>query len=245
MSTVRDLIVQSLKACGALGIGQDPLAEDTNDALYQLNLMISAWRTGANRALLYQQVSQSVVSTGSSTGYTIGPGGQIDTGTSQRPQRILSAFVRQINVPEPNSPDWPLEIISSFQDYSKITIKEQTSFPSFLYYDPGFPLGTLKLWPWPLASIYAIYVQYYQQLTSFTGLTDVISMPDGYENALFWNLTKRLAPLYKLPMDPNVMMQAKESLRVLRASNLQIARLAMPLPLTRPGIYNPYSDMVN
>lgn len=236
-----DIIKQALKAAGALGVGQVPLAEDSNDALYQLNLMMAEWRMGKNQYFVYHQITKSITSTGA-TSYSIGPGGDINV--PHRPNKIQSAFVRQISVPQPNTPDYPLGIIESQDDYNRIIVKKTTSFPSFLFYDSGFPLGTLYPWPNMLPAIYALHVSILDVLESFTDLTSPIDLPDGYESAIFYNLAKRLAPLYKLPMDPRVDMQAASLLRNLRATNARIAQLQMPRALTRPGIYDPYSDRV-
>lgn len=240
-TTAGDIIKQALKAAGALGVGQVPLAEDSNDALYQLNLMLSEWRSGKSQYLVYHQVTKNIVSTGA-VSYTIGPGGDINV--TARPNKILSAFVRQVSVPQPNSPDYPLEIIESQEDYNRIIVKQTQSFPSYLFYDPGFPLGTLYPWPSPRPSIYALYVSILDTLSGFADLTTQINLPDGYESAIFHNLAVRLAPLYKLPMDPRVDMRARATLANLRTSNARIAQLTMPRALTRPGIYNPYSDRV-
>lgn len=240
-TTAGDIIKQALKAAGALGVGQVPLAEDSNDALYQLNLMMSEWRMGKNQFVVYHQITKNITSTGALS-YSIGPGGDINV--TRRPSKIQSAFVRQVSVPEPNSPDYVLKIINSQADYNEIIVKQTTSFPSYLWYDPGYPLGTLYPWPNMLPSIYGLFVSILDQIDSFADLTTPIVLPDGYESAIFFNLAKRLAPLYKLPMDPRVDMQAKSTLGALKATYARISQLKMPRALTRPGIYDPYSDRV-
>lgn len=240
MTTALDIIKTSLKAAGALGIGQDPLAEDVNDAFYQLNTMISGWRA-SKRYLVYQLVDLSCVSTGA-VQYTVGPGGAIDVAV--RPTKLEAAFVRQINVPQPNSPDYPLQVIESKEDYSLITVKQQTSFPAFIFLETAWPLGVLHPWPVPLSAIYELHIIVRQLLPTFKTLGEVINLPDGYEDAIQFNLAVRLAAIYKMPLDPRVDTLAKAGLNTLRVGNVQISRLQMPKPLVRPGIYNPYSDQI-
>ena len=43
ISTVGDLITLALKDSGVLGAGQTALAEDMNDALSRLNMMLGQW----------------------------------------------------------------------------------------------------------------------------------------------------------------------------------------------------------
>jgi hypothetical protein len=92
-TTMGDICRASLKECGAVGVGQTPLAEDVNDAWARLQWMLMQWER--KRWLLYHLVSLSVLSTGAQY-YTVGPGGDFDTGQgSMRPGRLSSCFVRQ------------------------------------------------------------------------------------------------------------------------------------------------------
>lgn len=92
-TTLGDICRASLKECGAIGVGQTPLAEDINDAWARLQWMLMQWER--KRWLLYHLVSLSTISTGALY-YTVGPGGDFDTGQgTMRPSRLSSAFVRQ------------------------------------------------------------------------------------------------------------------------------------------------------
>ena len=94
-TTLGDVCRASLKECGAIGVGQTPLAEDINDAWARLQWMLMQWER--KRWLIYHLVTLSTVSTGARY-YTVGPGGDLDTGqNTMRPARLASCFVRQIN----------------------------------------------------------------------------------------------------------------------------------------------------
>src|SRR5208337_994298 len=115
-TTVHDICRAALKECGAIGVGQTPLAEDITDAQTRLQWMLQQWER--KRWLVYHLVDFSIVSTGQ-VSYSIGPGGNIDTNSggnqfnnqfnsqfgpagtvSVRPDKIESAFLRQLTLSE-------------------------------------------------------------------------------------------------------------------------------------------------
>lgn len=235
----RDLITLALKDSGAFGIGQTPSGTDINDALTRLNFMIGEWRN--KRWLIYHLVDLSVVSTGAQS-YTVGPGGDINVAT--RPDKLKAAYFRQLIQSQPNQVDFPLELITSYEDYSRIVIKQLQSFPQFIFYDSNWPLGRIYPWPLPQATIYEIHIIVEEILQNFPTLDTIISLPDPYYNALFYNLQLRLCAAYRIPPQPAVVAFAKDGLNTLRKGGTQIARLQVPADLIRPGIYNPYSDQI-
>ncbi len=238
--TAYDIIKLALKECGALGVGQTALAEDVNDAFFKLNMMIAQWQR--RRWLIYHLVNIGFLSTGAQS-YTVGPGGNYNV--AQRPAKIESAFFRQIIPMSPNPIDYGLTMIDSWEDYSKISLKFLNSFPQFLFYDPGYPLGTLYPWPIPFANEYEVFINITDTLAQFTSLTQTFNFPGEYVAAMFYNLAKRLAPGYGLPLTKELSDNAMEGLNVLKkASGAQVPRLTQPSELIRPGIYNPYSDQI-
>lgn len=238
-STALDIIKAALKDRGVIGIGQTPNAEDLNDGFSRLNQMIAQWRK--KRWLVYHLVDQSKLSNGSQF-YTIGPGGDINTGA--RPDKIENAFFRQLIQSQPNQIDYPLEILTSREDYNAISIKQLKSFPMYLFYDSDWPLG--KLYPWPVMQpdIYELHVAVKFDLPYFPTPTSAYSFPDEYFAGMEYNLAIRLGPNYTAPPNLELMALAKDSLNVIRGAYTQIGRLFMPTDLTRPGIYNPYSDQI-
>lgn len=239
MTTVNDLIRQALKKAGVLGVGQNPRAEDINDAFADLNDMVGQW--ARQRWLIYHLVELSKVSTGAQS-YTVGPGGDLDI--IQRPDRLEAAFFRQIVQSQPNQIDYPLEILEAREDYNNIALKSLASFPQLIFYDADYPLGKIYPWPIPQANIYSVFITVKAVLNAFTNVASTIILPPEYMAALKWNLAARLRPAYQLPPDPSVTAFAETSLNTLRKANTQIARLTMPSDLVRPGIYNPYSDQI-
>ena len=191
----------------------------------------------------------NVVSTGQTTPYTIGPGGQFAIGT--RPDKLENGcFFRQLVQSSPNQVDYPLDLLQSFEDYNKITLKKLTTFPGYIFLDPAYPLGNLYVWPIPQASIYSINVLVkctLIDLITSAGLITVLDtvLPNEYFQAIYLSLAEILRTAYRLPLDPALSGRAKESREVLRDANAAIARLRVPADLVRPGIYNVYSDQIN
>jgi len=238
--TPRGLIRLALKDAGVLGKGQSADPSDTSDAFTTLNQMISDW--ARQRWMLYQLVDLSLNSTGAQT-YSIGPAG--DFNVTQRPNRLRFAYVRQTNLPSnpPQQPDQPLDILTSREDYSRIILKNMGPYPYVVFYDMGWPLGTLYFWPVPQSGIYQLHIVVEMVLARFTSLNQSIVLPEEYEGALRYNLASRLLATYPVPPKPKVEQLARMTLDTIRTSNVSPARLVMPPGLVKKrGIYNIYAD---
>lgn len=237
-TTPSDILSLALLDAGIIGQGQTASAEDINNAFTRLNYFMA--QLVRKRWLVYNLVTLDIVSTGAQS-YTIGPGGDIDTA---RPDKIESAFLRQTNV-SPNLPvDYPLEIIAAREDYNRIRLKTLTSFSGSIFYDSGWPIGTLFPWPIPLGSIYSLFVSVKQPIAQFTSESQDINLPPEYEELLYTNMVVRLRAAYQLPPDPVYIGLAKDSMNVVRQANAQIPRLTMPAAVTRTGPwYSIQSDL--
>lgn len=246
IKTALDICKLALKDCGAVGVGQDPLAEDTNDAFDTMNMMIAQWNR--KRWLVYHTVDVSFVSTGANT-YTVGPGGNFNVAV--RPDKLEAAFLRLLI--NPSSPtgnvDYPMDVLQAREDYNRIPLKLLPSFPVRVFYDPVYPVGVLYPYPVPQASIYEIHLTLKDVLAQFPTLTTTINLPNEYYAAIFYNLVVRLGIRYPISRDYTQLQQwqmvvglAKDALNVLRGANSAIARLIMPPDLVRTGQYNIYSD---
>lgn len=245
-TTVNDLCSEALKEANAFGVGQTPLAEDLNGAQVRLMWMLQEWER--KRWFVYHLVNLVVQSTGAQT-YSVGPGGQFDTGVnSVRPNRIEAAFLRQPTTGGGGGipVDYPLELIQSYEDYMRVTLKQLTSFTGGVFYDTTWPLGTLYPVPIPQANTYSIGILVLAQLP-LSALTNPVTpfiLPYEYYYPMMLNLAVRLRAKYGIGTYPGDQLPglAKESLSMLRGSNSQIPRLTMPKELSRGGIYNIFSD---
>lgn len=239
MTTPRDICDSALRDIGVVGVGQTARAEDINIAFTRLNWMVSQWNR--KRWLLYHLVDVAFVSTGAQS-YTVGPGQNFDVAI--RPDKLEAAFFRQIIQSQPSQIDYPLQILYAREDYNNIALKQLMSFPSYIFYDSDWPVGTVYPWPVIQSNIYELHLSLKMVLANFTNLSQVINLPGEYDAALHHNLVARLAVVYTKPLSDAMIALAKDALNVLREGNTQIARLVLPQDLLHAGVYNVYSDQV-
>jgi hypothetical protein len=139
--------------------------------------------------------------------------------------------------------DITLSIIQSHEDYSRITVKKIGNFSWRIFYDPAWPVGILKPWPIPQATIYAIHVGFKVVLPRFDSLQQQINFPPEYEAALNWCLADRLRTTYQMQPDPNIKAFARDALNVIRLGNTAVSTLVMPNELgDRNRAYNVFGD---
>ena len=245
-TTAGDICESALRECGALGLGQQPTGNDLEEAQARLQWMLQQWQR--KRWLDYVLQTLGVTSTGAQS-YTVGPGAQFDTGigTSVRPAKLESVFLRQLQNTQPNQVDYPLVILQSQEDYNRIALKSLVSFPKYAYLQTNWPLANLFTYPVAQASIYAVYISIMAPLPpNFATAATVISLPYEYYAAMMYNLAVRLRAKYGIPTPPpqqdGLLGLARDALATLRNANAQIPLLEMPTELSRRGLYNIYSD---
>ena len=268
-TTAIDICSAALRDCGAWGVGQTPLAEDISDAKARLQWMLQQWER--KRWFIYHLVTYRARAVHDPEGlyqgkqvYTVGPGGDFDTNiriqpftseysqefhppypVSTRPNRIESAFLRQLTMSQPNQIDYPLTQIFSMEDYNRIALKGLSSFPGYYFYDTSWDLGQIYFWPIPQANIYEMHISVREQLPPiFTQAAEMLDLPYEYYNAIVLNLALRLRPKYGIVGMPGDTLpaMAKESLNVIKKANFQISRIQIPGDLVRPQLYNIFSD---
>lgn len=234
-TTPRDLINLALKTANVLGVGQTASAEDMNDSFNLMNMMMAQWQR--RRYMVYQLIESSRQATGQLS-YTVGLGGDFNIA---RPSKLEFAYFRQ-NQNTPLPVDYPLQILRAREDFDRISIKNLNAFPMYAFYDGGFPLANLFIWPVP-NNQYELHITVMQQLQQFQTVSDSIVLPPEYSAALMWNLTLELYPFYGLPANLVIQGKAEASMRIIEEANAQIPLLQMPTALrSRGGAYNIYGD---
>jgi len=235
MTTAGDLIALAFREAGVVGVGQTAGAQDFTDALTLLNGMMGQWQR--RRWLVYHLVDVTCQGTGALS-YTVGTGGDFNVA---RTDKVEAAFFRQTVGTVPNQVDYPLAPIWSREEYNDIALKSLNSFPQVYFYDSGWPLGHLYVWPLP-SDQYEMHISIKDVLQTFPGLTTAINLPPEYFEALHYNLAVRLRPLFQLPPDGSIIALAKVALNTIRNANAQIPALEMPNDLIHGSNYNIYSD---
>jgi hypothetical protein len=193
IETTGDLINFVLRASGLNGVGQTPMAEDSNTGLDMLRMLIAQWQR--KRWLVWNEQETAKISTGANS-YTIGPGLDFDTA---RPERIHAAWCRMQPFGGPNAVDIALNIIQAKEDWALTTIKDLHSLPTNVFYDSAFPIGRVYFWPVPSGSQYEMHLVTKATLPVYTSLYDPLGLPDEYIEALMWSLCVRMQMAYGLP----------------------------------------------
>ena len=225
-NTVLDIINRALRLLGVTVTNETATASEAANALTALNMMLGQWNN--ERLMVFGYLNELFNLTPGVGVYSIGDDGDFDT---VRPMKIERAFVR-FTPATLTAYDFNLEIISNDR-YQDIFMKAiQVTYPLYLFYNPTFPLGEIKLWPLPNSTC-KIGISQWQQIAAFTALNQSIALPPGYDSALSYNLAVELMPEYG-KTDELIFAKAAETKENLMAVNLDITPLK-----TDPALFNP------
>lgn len=211
MTTALDIIKGALRKLGQYSSGETLDADDATDALDQLNAMLDVWST--EHLAVFNNVENVFNFTAGKGTYTLGPSGDINI---VRPLRISAAYTRITS--GSSSIDYPCREVA-FEQYSAIGVKNQPGpWPKAMYYNTAYPLAQLSFWPVP-SSGYEFHLWTDMVYSEFTGLTSVVSMPQGYILALQTNLALILAPEYGVTPSAELKEQARATKRLVKDMN--------------------------
>ncbi len=206
--TGREWVAASLRKIGAIAPGESMDAADAEDGLAEGNRMLASW---SNDGLLIHAITAEtpLTLTASDATVTMGAAGDIAT----RPLVIERALIRDGTLDLP-----PLRLLT-LDEYAAIPIKSlQSTYPTSLYDDGGYPQRTLMLWPVPSAAM-SLVLFTLRALTSITTLDTVVSLPPGYDDALIYNLAIRLAPEYGRAVSDEIAALAMDTKAAIKRTN--------------------------
>lgn len=208
MASVLTIITDSLKKLGVVSHGEALSAEESKDGLRALNNLLASWN---NDSLIVNgvQIEEFTLTVGQSS-YTLGTGGDFN---SSAPAVVKDAFIKYSDNSEYN-----LTIIDS-KDWGDITTKgTESTLPTHIFIDRGYPLRTVRLFPVP-SEANTLILHSLRSFSSFTSLTDTVQLFEGCERALIYNLALELAPDYGKTPSQLVYETAKESLNLIMVNN--------------------------
>jgi len=229
MANARSIINQAARKIAVLGRGQTLSADEYQDALTNLNALVSFMSTDVG--LIFNNAREVFPLTGA-VSYTIGASGVFDT---VKPFVINSAFIRIGNI------DYHLKQIME-QEYSAIGFKSIGGIPELFYYKNDTPLGTIFVYPVGVAG-YSLHLSSLKPLTEFADLSTEYDVPTGQEDMLVYNLAKRLAGEYEKPVPPEVNQMAEKTVQAMRVYNKRnnYPTSVIDMADNRNGIGNIYS----
>lgn len=208
MSTVRDLIRESLLDITVIGAGENMSAEDAADGLSSLNEMLDSWSIDGT-VIYSKSLDTKALSSGVQT-YTMGPSGDINT---SRPVAITQATVTLGVI------QYPLDIWSQNAISTLNFPTLPAAIPSDLYINNGCPLLTLYLYPAPGEGL-TLNLYSLNKLTDLA-LNDTLELPPGYKKALRKNLAVTMAPQYEREAPKTVKDDAYDGLQAIKRNNQQ------------------------
>lgn len=242
--TADSVVLLALRTLGIYQPGQALSAVDGQLGRQLLAEMIDNWNTQQLTVLVQDRLVFDLVADQGSPDnpYTIGPGGDFDTGTAARPVEIRAATIL-LNGTSPYPVEIPLAILSDDQ-YAALQIKSITSpIPQSLYYQPTVPLGSITLWNVPNTAENDL-VLYVDKLTAaFTGTDVAYTCPPGYAKAFRLGCAVSMMPFYGVPDEIAVRVQVQflEAYQDIRLQNVPMSDLASdPAFITRGNDYPGY-----
>lgn len=223
-------------ACKKVGI-PSPDASRLDDGLISLNHMLSSWCTQG--LLVPYNTTEALTLVAGKASYTIGSGtGEFNT---VRPLRIIDAYIRGND-----GVDHPVDVTMTKQEYDDITQKTYEARPLRLYYDPQWILGIIYFNSEPL-EVETLYLVSEKTLTDIGNIgwglggfgdpTDDIGFPEGYREALVYNLALRIADDVNVDITPQLAqlaVETKNSLENLNAQDKLIKLVKMDRAITYP-----------
>lgn len=208
--TVKDLISKSLRTINALGVGDVLDADTAQNCLDALNDMMDG--LNIEPLMIYTINSSTFNLTGGKRDYLMGPTAVSPDFTATRPVVIQAAGVVVSGV------EYALDIIGD-DEWEALALKSLiTSIPRVLYNHGDWPNTTLSVWPAP-SSPYQIIIYSQQNLSGFTDVNAVVSLPPGYNEFLRYNLAVRMAIELQLPVSPALAEMAVTTKAKIKRSN--------------------------
>lgn len=230
MTTVLEIITDSLQDAGILASNETPNATDGQKAFRLLNRMLDADST--EDLMIYQNVQEVFNLISGQQVYTIGPSGDFNT---TRPIDITEIYMR-----DTNGNDLPVQLIS-YEQYADILSKPITATIALsAWYNSGMPLSSIYFWPVPAQTSYRAVVWSWKPLTAFTSLSDSVILPPGYEDYIESNLAVKCCMAFSRPVPSELATWAAESKGKLKKLNIDVPILGFPAALVNTSTSNTY-----
>lgn len=237
-----DILNASLFEIGALAAGESAALDDLTWVLTKLQRLLD--RYNARRPMIYNVEFQLFTLTPGKQPHTIGPGQDFDV--NQRPVRIDSASV--VLVQSTANVDVPINIRDDAWWADQRVKNLQSTYPTDLYYSPGWPNGECFFWPIPQQAN-GMRLQFATVLAQVTTYAQQISMPPGYWDAIVYPLAVSLCPSFERTASADLLRLGGQALKAIETNNIASPRgttadAGMP-GVGRRGDFNYYSGLPN
>lgn len=217
MSTVRELLTDSLQLLNIVAVGESVSPEQMNSALRTANDMLSIWTLKST--LVFHMPRMIFPLTPNKGVYTLGPGGDWDM---PRPDKVDSAAFRESASGQ--LLERPVFLQTDLEYRSLHRRQTQSTWVTLMYLDDAYPLINASLYPVPTTAA-EIILYPWEPLTKFSNLDMEIEYPTGYEAAIKYNLAIWIAPAYEITVSREITEVARVSKNALENNNTPIEEL--------------------
>ena len=182
--TARQAVTFALRKLRVIGEGEDPTADQADDATIELNLMLKEWMKYEN---LWRMTEGSITLLASTYSYALSTSTLI-------PHRVISARYR-----DANSRDLPMMLMSR-EEYYNLPLKSTDGIPTQYYVGYQRANPTFYIWQ-GLASVTTETIKYtYQRkFEDIDDLSNDIDIRQEHFSTVAYNLATRLIPDYAVP----------------------------------------------
>lgn len=224
MATALDIIKRSMRLLGVYSIGEAPSSDESQDSLTALNALMGSL---SNTPMVYAKTLDTIALTGGVSSITVGPSG---TTATVRPIEVLGeSYISNGNV------TYPLLIFTDKQ-YSDVMVKTTQAIPTAIWPLMNMPNVQLTFWPVPISGL-TLNLWSTKLLQTFPSLTTVVSLPDGYEDYLAYELADAIGPEFDQELSPASMLRLRRLRSNIERTNLVVPMLKKPVD-QRFGQYN-------
>jgi len=211
--TAGEIVSFALKQCGIGLNSETATAQETNDALESLNMLMKAYSVKGLKIFLTNDKDITLVA--AQQKYTLGAAGDV---VMDRPNEIQSAYRE-----DTNGLRTPMNVISR-EEYRMLSDPSAEGVPLSLYYDTQLTLGEMNIWPVPNATDaaeYTLNISWKKPADDADATTDDLEFPAQWYLALGWGLAKQLMVGYDLPKERkyDIKSLSKEALKDAEASD--------------------------
>lgn len=181
MATVDDIITDALEITGMKSPHDALTTTWATVGLRRMNSILDGWNVDKVRGYSVQELEFALTPT--QNVYTIGIGGDFNT---TRPVKIEYAYTVD------NSDVKHRIEITDYQTFHQMDDQNvAASYPYFMWYNPKSPLGEINLYPTPTTG-YTIHLDVYFGFAPYALGSDTVSVPQGYERLLTYQLACEL-----------------------------------------------------
>ncbi len=217
--TAQQIIDQSLRLIGVLGVGTEITAQEYSDCLQQLNLMVDKWNLVD--LLVYSTNPHIFPFISGQQSYTLGTGGDWDM---PRPARI-----DRMSIQYPNNSTVPIELAIdanfNLESWQNIIVKNiPGQFPLVCWNNTGFPYMTLNFWPIPSGPANVVLYTW-DMMPLVPNLVSNVELPTGYSDAIIFNLAVRLCMMFDRQPSQMLLQEAMKAKNDINDINADIPSL--------------------